>query len=180
MPFRLTLLMLLLFQLLALPAHAGKFNLFESDSDPVEEEKKSWDELQVPLPAYPGLPDAIAFEVPPARPAKFFVDPKSIAVGADGVVRYSLIAQSSSGVLNVSYEGMRCETREKKVYAVGIKDGAWSPNKFAKWTAIPDSPRDPQHNFLYDDFFCPQADIVDNANEAISALRNGINPRAQH
>lgn len=173
---RLSLCIFLIVQLLGMPAYAAGFSLFEAD---FEEEKKSWEELQAQLPAYPDLAQAIAFEVPSARPTQFFIDPKSIAIGADGVVRYSLIAQSSSGSLSVSFEGIRCETREKKLYAFGRKAGDWSRNKFAKWEEIPGRARDPQHNFLYDDFFCPDASIVDTPKEAISALISGIHPRAK-
>ena len=176
MPLRLLLTSLTLLQLLCMPAYAVGFGLFDTDFDA---EKKPWDELQAQLPTYPDLALALAFEVPSARPTQFFVDPKSITVGADGVVRFSLIAQSASGVLNVSHEGLRCETREKKLYAFGRKDGTWSRNKFAQWEAIPSPTRDPQHAMLYNDFFCPQTDIVRDAGEAISALNSGIHPRAR-
>lgn len=174
--YRYSLWVLLAAQLLAAPAHAINFSLFESD---FEEEKKPWDELQAQLPAYPNVSQALPFEVPPSRPAQFFIDPKSISVGADGVVRYTLITQSSSGSLQVSYEGIRCETREKKLYAFGRTTGEWSRNRFAKWQEIPSTTRDPQHNFLYNDFFCPESFIVDSPEEAVSALVNGIHPRAK-
>jgi len=174
---RFSLNIFLVAQLLSMSAYAGGFNLFESD---FEEEKKPWDELQAQLPAYPDLAQALAFEVPSARPTQFFIDPKSIAIGADGVVRYSLIAQSSSGSLSVSFEGIRCETHEKKLYAFGRKVGDWSRNKFAKWETIPGATRDPQHNFLLNDFLCPGELIVDTPKEVISALITGIHPRAKH
>ncbi len=160
-----------------MPAYAGILGIFDTEFD---EEKKPWEELQAQLPVYPDIAHALPFEVPSARPTQFFVDPKSIAVSTDGVVRYSLIAQSSSGVLNVSYEGIRCETREKKLYAFGRENNTWSRNRFAKWEAIASPTRDPQHSALYNDFFCPQADIVSTNKEAISALERGINPRAEH
>lgn len=149
--------------------------LFEEEFDA---DKKPWEELQAQLPAYPNITQALPLDVASARPTLFFVDPKSIAVSEDGVVRYTLIAKSSSGVLNVSYEGIRCETREKKLYAFGRKDSAWSRNRFAQWEGILPS-RNPQQNVLFTDFFCPQADIVRNAQEAISALERGIHPRAE-
>lgn len=176
MPLRLLLIALSLLQLLCLPAYAAKSSFFEPDFD---EDAKPWEEIQAQLPAYPNLAEAIAFEVSPALSAKFFIDPKSITVSADGVVRYSLIAQSSGGVLNVSYEGIRCETSDTKLYAIGRKENLWARNKYAKWEDISGSVKDPRH-VLYQDFFCPRGIIVDNANEAISALKNGIHPRAQN
>ncbi len=175
MPSRLLLISLTLLQLVCMPVYAARPSLFEADFD---EEKKPWDEIQAQLPIYPDLSIALPFEVP-SRPARFFVDPKSISVGTDGVVRFSLIAKSSSGVLNVSYEGIRCETRERKLYAVGRTDGTWSRNRYAKWDDILTSAKDPQHFLLYNDFFCPEFDIVRDAAEAISALQSGIHPRAK-
>lgn len=157
------------------PACAAGLGLFESDFD---EEKKPWTELQAQLPAYPALAQALPFEVPAAGHAAFYIDPKSIVVSPDGVVRYSLIVKSARGALNVSHEGLRCETREKKLYAFGRPDNTWSRNKFAKWEEIPSPTRDPQHNALYGEFFCPQSEIVNNANEGISALIRGSHPRA--
>jgi len=177
MSLRLLFVLLSLLQVICMPAHAGILGIFDSEFD---EEKKPWEELQAQLPAYPNIPHALPFEVPSARPTQFFVDPKSIVVSADGVVRYSLIAKASSGALNVSHEGIRCETREKKLYAFGRPDGIWSRNRFAKWEEIPSFTRDPQHNLLYSDFFCPRADIVSNVQEAVSALERGINPRAEY
>lgn len=174
--YRFSLCILLASQLIALPVHAAGFSLFEAD---FEEEQKPWEEVQAQLPAYPDAAQAITFEVPSSRPAQFFVDPKSISVGADGVIRFSLIAKSTSGTLNVTYEGLRCETREKKLYAFGRKAGEWSRNRFAKWEALPVSARDPQHHHLADEFFCPDGSIVDSADEAISALISGIHPRAK-
>ena len=176
MPLRLLLISLSLLQLICMPVYAESWGFSESDFD---EEKIPWEELQAQIPAYPEIAKAIRFEVSPAIRTQFFIDPKSVAVGADGVVRYTLIAQSSSGVLNVSYEGMRCETNEKKLYAFGRTDGTWSRNRYAKWAAISPT-RDPQQNMLFNDFFCPLSIIVRDADEAVSALKNGINPRARN
>ncbi len=176
MPIRLSFVVLLLLsQLLSLPAQAGFLGIFDDEFDA---EKKPWEELQAKLPAYPNIAQALPLEVASARPTQFFVDPKSIAVSEDGVVRYSLIAKSSSGVLNVSYEGIRCETREKKLYAFGRQGSAWSRNRFAKWEGVLPS-RNPQQNVLFTDFFCPRGDIVRNTSEAVSALERGIHPSAE-
>lgn len=157
------------------PVCAAGLGLFESDFD---EEKKPWIELQAQLPAYPALAQALPFEVAAAGHTTFYIDPKSIVVSPDGVVRYSLIVKSARGALNVSHEGLRCETREKKLYAFGRPDNTWSRNKFAKWEEIPSPTRDPQHHALYGEFFCPQSESVSDANEAISALIRGGHPRA--
>ena len=157
------------------PALAG-WGDFEYNFD---DDSKPWREIQAQLPAYPDLKTALPFFVSAATDNKFFIDPKSISVGEDGIVRYTLIVQSPSGVLNVSFEGIRCATHEKKLYAFGREDNTWSRNRYAKWTPIKYEDLNRQHHVLYDDFFCPDAIIVKDANEAISALKRGLHSYAK-
>ena len=159
---------------LPLTAYAawGEFDI-DFDND------KPWQELQAQLPAYPKVEESMKFFVSAASDNDFFIDPKSISVGEDNVVRYSLIVRSPSGVLNVSFEGIRCSTHEKKIYAYGRASGEWSRNKYARWLPIKYEDRNRQHHMLYDDFFCPREIIVKDPAEAIYALRQGIHPRAE-
>jgi hypothetical protein len=142
----------------------GQFE-FEFDSD------KPWVELQSRLPAYPKEDAYIPFYVSATTANRFFVDGKSVSVGDDGVVRYTLIVKSPSGALNVTFEGMRCETAEKKVYAFGRDDGTWSKARFSKWEPIVYKDRNRQHHMLYDDFFCPDFMPVSSPQEAIRKLK---------
>lgn len=156
-------------------AHAG-WGDFEHDFD---EEVQPWKEIEAQLPAMPKVADSIPLFVSAATDNEFFVDPKSVSVGEDGVVRYSLIVRSSGGALNVSFEGIRCSSHEKKLYAFGRPDGSWSRNKYAKWSPIEYKDRNRQHHMLFDDFFCPGYLIVKDAAEAVYALKRGIHPQAE-
>lgn len=157
-----------------LAAWAG-WGEFDMDFD----NEKPWVELQAQIPAYPKLENALPFIVSGATDNKFFIDPQSISVGEDDVVRYTLIVKSPEGVLNVTFEGISCRSREVKLYAFGKADGTWSRNRYAKWSPIAYQDRNRQHHMLYDDFFCPREISVKDANEAIFALKNGIHPRAE-
>jgi hypothetical protein len=128
-------------------------------------------EAAVALPAYPGAAGLIEFFVAATSEFRFFVDAASVSVGADGVVRYVLVARSASGVDNVSFEGMRCATGEVRLYALG-RDGAWA-GKPGPWRAI--EPRSVQrwHNALYREYFCPQREPIASAREGVEALRRG-------
>ncbi len=64
------------------------------------------------------------------------VDPASISVGTDGVVRYVVVAQSDSGTVNAIYEGLRCNTAESTVYA-RHSGGQWAPAPDREWKAHP-------------------------------------------
>lgn len=169
-----------LFLLLTLPLFVASTALaawgdfeFEFDSE------KPWVELQARLPAYPKLDDALPFFVSSATDNTFFIDPLSISVGEDNVVRYTLIVKSPEGALNITFEGVRCGTGEYKIYAFGHPDGQWSRNRYAKWSPIRYQDRNRQHHVLYDDFFCPGGLIAKDANEIIFALKRGIHPRAE-
>lgn len=107
---------------------------FENDFD---ENAKSWQEIQAQLPPYPQAESLVEFSVSSATSNRYFIDYNSIHVGADGVVRYSVLIRSPSGAQTVSFEGMRCATGERKLYAFGRPTGEWSRNRYAKWEAIP-------------------------------------------
>lgn len=107
---------------------------FENDFD---ENAKSWQEIQAQLPPYPQAESLVEFRVSSATSNRHFIDYNSIQVGADGVVRYSVLIRSPSGAQTVSFEGMRCATGERKLYAFGRPTGEWSRNRYAKWEAIP-------------------------------------------
>ncbi|WBY00841.1 CNP1-like family protein [Ramlibacter tataouinensis] len=63
------------------------------------------------------------------------VDPASISLGADGVVRYVVVARSDSGTVSALYEGLRCNTAESTVYARSSGD-QWSPVADREWKPI--------------------------------------------
>ena len=135
-------------------------------------------EAKVPLPQYPKPENYLPFEVSATTAFSFFVDAKSISVGSDGVVRYTLIAKSPEGVLNVSFEGMRCTDGEFRVYAFGSTGNSWYEVRNSKWEAIRASPRNAQRAVLYRDYFCPVTGDIGTAEEGVRALKSGGNPRA--
>ena len=68
----------------------------------------------------------------------FAIDPDSISIppGPDAEVRYTMKATSQQGAVNISYEGIRCDNRQKIIYAVGRSDGSWSLTRSPEWTPI--------------------------------------------
>ena len=146
------------------------------DSQVQYEEQKAWTEQEAKLPAYPKDADLLPFFVSAATDNRFFIDAKSIAVGKDGVVRYTLVVKSASGAVNVSFEGMRCATGQVKAYAFGRGDGTWFAARHPDWRTIVYKDRNRQHHVLFDDFFCPGGIAVGSPKEAVEALRRGQNP----
>lgn len=136
--------------------------------------RPNWAEGEFVLPAAPKPASLVPFYVSASTENRFFVDAQSLTVGSDGVVRYVLVVLASQGARNVTFEGMRCETRERRVYATGRLDGSWSPARNKEWVKVSEATTNRQHAALFQDYFCPDGVIVRNAAEAKAALlKNG-------
>lgn len=156
--------------LLAITACTGPIRIPEDDL-----EGKPWDVQKALLPPYPKEANLLRIYVGSATPFAFFVDPASVSVGRDRIVRYTLIARSSSGATNISYEAMRCETYESKIYAFGRLDGTWVRARNQQWSPYSRYETDP-HLVLADDFYC-SVHGAKTAEEAVQALVRGNGPR---
>lgn len=151
------------------PGNTGK-----SDWE-TEQEKRDWREADVPPPPPAGSGEMLAFFVSAASDYRFFIDSASLALGRDGVVRYTLIVRSPLGVESVTYEGIRCATREVKTYAYGGADRSWSVRPGA-WRRIEARSVQRWHDALWREFFCPRGIAIDSAAEGIDALKRGGHP----
>ena len=143
------------------------------------QQENRWTEAEAKPPSAPQEDGLLPFQVSAATDNRFFVDAASLQVGVDGVVRYVLVVKMPGGATNVSFEGIRCVTREVKVYALGRADGSWADARMAAWRPIPKPRANRQHNVLFDDFFCPRGSPVRDVEEAILALKQGMHPRAR-
>lgn len=138
-----------------------------------EYETKRWEEIEAALPPSPKAENLVPIFVSAATDNRFMVDSESISVGADGVVRYTLVVQSPSGARNVSHEGIRCESAERRLYAFGRADGSWSKARSNQWVRIQGSTLNRQHAALYGEYFCAGGIPVRDAAAAHAALRAG-------
>jgi hypothetical protein len=96
-----------------------------------------WKEADAPPPAALKLDGLIPIDQPGSS-LHFGVAPGSVTVGSDGIVRYVVVAKSSSGAVNAIYEGIRCSTGQFRVYARYNPSGSWVPNKDPLWRSIHD------------------------------------------
>lgn len=155
--------LILLLSLLALPALAAdnpmiwgenaNWGQFEYEFD----DTAKWNEVQHQLPPYPKPENFIPITLGARSGNEFFVDYASVSAGADGVVRYGMVVRSPSGAETVSFEGMRCVTGERKLYAFGHKDdkgGEWSRNRHAKWEPIQGRSLNDFRRELFYHYFC--------------------------
>jgi hypothetical protein len=142
---------------------------FDEDYD---DESKPWQEIAVQLPPAPKNEDLLPFYVSPTATQKFFVDAKSISVGSDNVVRYTLVSISQEGAKNISYEGIRCATFEKKVYAIGQEDGSWVRSRRNQWDGIIRGYANRQHAALAKDYFCENTTVAGKAEAIVYRIKN--------
>jgi len=158
--------------LLAQPALAQWSGWDYNNDRPVERFK----ELEVKLPEYPQADDLLSFDAGAASSHEFYIDSKSLNVGTDGVVRYTMVVKTSGGTTNVSYEGMRCDLRQVKIYATGRTNGTWARARDSQWTAIRARTVNNQHAVLFRDYFCglkTDKTPVARVQEALQLLRTG-------
>ena len=159
---------ILLALLLCLPfaAHA-EWGEFEHEFD----QDKPWFELATQLPAYPKTENLIPFSVSSATRNKHFIDANSVSVGEDKVIRYTVVVEAAGGAKNVSFEGLRCESGERRLYAYGHPDGTWSKARNAGWEDIKLRSLLSYRKALYEDHFCPDGIHVKDGKEAVESLR---------
>lgn len=137
-----------------------------------------WQEEESSLPAYPQDKDLVEFYVGPLASSRFLVDAATLEVGNDGVVRYTLVVKTAGGATNVSREGIRCDTREYRLYASGRADGAWAKARSDNWRPFGNAERNRYHEALSKDLLCPNGAIIGSVEEGRKALRLGRNPSA--
>jgi hypothetical protein len=121
----------LLALLLVLAAGAAHAQLVDTDPDAVESE--------APPPPALRTEGLIPLEIPRTT-LRYGVDPASVSVSKDGVVRYVVVATGSGGAVNGLYEGIRCRTGEVKTYARYLPGAGWTPAQGALWHALQDPP----------------------------------------
>ncbi|MGB4466821.1 MAG: CNP1-like family protein [Azovibrio sp.] len=141
-----------------------------------EFEEKPWEEIAVQLPPFPKDENFLSFYVSPTATNRFFLDTESLSVGSDGVVRYVLLALSDSGVRNITFEGMRCQTREWRIYAVGRPDGGWSKARSNQWKPVREQVTNRQHAALFTDLLCPDGVIAFRVSDILRALKKEGRP----
>jgi len=144
---------------------------FDDEDDDTEAPTKGWQEMAVQLPPAPQAADLIDFYVSPLATATSYIDIKSLTLGSDNALRYTLITKTSGGATNISYEGIRCETFEKRVYAFGRPDGTWSPSHQKAWKQIVDAGGNRQDAALYKAYFCEGGMVAGNLSAITNRLR---------
>lgn len=148
------------------------FRHFEEDDEP------QWQEGETTLPDFPRDENLLEFYVSAGTSNRFYIDGRSISPGADGVVRFALVVKTAGGATNVSFEGIRCDALETRLYATGI-NGAWVKARNSAWKPIENKPVNGYYAALSRNYFCPSLLPIQTAEEGRDALRRGKHPNAR-
>jgi hypothetical protein len=92
----------------------------------VETDNPDWKESNAPTPPVFSAEKLIPLDMPPYVTLKVGIDPATLTITPDGIVRYVVVTRNVSGSVNAMYEGIRCATGEVKTYARASGTGAWS------------------------------------------------------
>ncbi len=95
-----------------------------------------WKEIEAPPPPAFSTDRLIPIEMPRYVSLRFGVDPATIAVTSDGIVRYVMVASNASGSTTAMYEGLRCASGEVKTYARYSANGQWHPVLNPEWQGL--------------------------------------------
>ena len=111
-------------------------------------------EKEAPLPAFPVMKNLLTVDTGPTARQAFAIDPASLSIADQYVVRYTVVATSSSGAKNVSFEGINCMSMQFKRYAYGTRDGKWVRPREEKWAPISSMAQNQFHHTVRQFFFC--------------------------
>lgn len=102
-------------------------------------DEEDWKETEVPAPPAFQKNGLLRIDMPPYVTLTVGVDPATLSLSADGVVRYVVVAVNASGSVTALYEGIRCATDQVKSYARASEDGRWVMTKAPTWRGLSDN-----------------------------------------
>lgn len=98
-----------------------------------------WKETEAPpAPAF-NKDRLIPIVMPHYVTMQFGVDPTTLVITPDTIVRYVVVASNAAGSISAMYEGLRCATWEVKTYARLASNGQWSPVPNPQWQGLGDN-----------------------------------------
>lgn len=148
----------------------------EAFNDVEEKPEAAWKEDDFAFPPMPREENLIEYYVSATATAHYYVDWTSILAGtSDKVVRYVSVIKTAGGARNVSFEGVRCDTSEMRLYATANAEGVWSKARHSEWRRV-NKARNPQQYALNYIYFCPDFMPIKTREEGRDALQNGGHP----
>jgi hypothetical protein len=98
----------------------------------------AWQADSLPLPTLATLqPQWIELAPPVTVKQRLFIDSSSLQLAADRSIRYALRQVSSSGIDNISWDGLQCNERTQRSFAFADQVGQrWIESQRADWRRL--------------------------------------------
>jgi hypothetical protein len=136
-----------------------------------------WKEEAPPTPPVFSKDALVKIDMPPHVSVAVGVDPNTIVVGPDGVVRYVVVMVNVSGSVNAVFEGIRCASDEVKTYARWSTSGTWNVLTEPAWKGINDN-MPSKHAYAFARQGACDARIASDKDTIIRTLKSGKKPAA--
>jgi hypothetical protein len=98
-----------------------------------------WKESEAPPPPAFNQEQLLPITMPSYVSLKFGLDPATLRITPDGIIRYVVVASNAMGSVSAMYEGIQCATWKVKTYARYPSSGQWSIVKDPKWQNLADN-----------------------------------------
>lgn len=160
------------------PVNAGEVSEGDDMTDPADIPKDTevyqWQEQNERLPELPKPENLISFSVSNRSydNYRYSVDTASLSIGEhDGVIRYTVVITSRSGVRNLRFEAIRCESGEYKTYAYAVDGSNFRAYTAPKWQEISREGSGRYRYTLFDEYYCRNHDTVTTLDDILQTLR---------
>jgi hypothetical protein len=162
-------------------------NAFVTGAEPAPgasiRDPEPWRENRVRLPAWPVADQLIPLALQTASPFQYFIDSQSLQTDTDDVIRYTLIAESTTGgARNIAYEGIRCTPHGAyRIYAYGY-DEQFHRAEQTDWQSLANAAtRYPAQYALWRHYLCvPRLFQPRSRQQQLRFLRQGRVPEYNH
>lgn len=140
-----------------------------------DDEEAPWVEKATEAPKTFSIEKLQPFTVSQGSSLTFGIDPETLTVGEDWVVRYVMVARSASGALNVLYEGIRCQSAEVKTYARWDNNrSAWHTPNNSEWKALAFGGATRPAMILAMEGLCSGTAVNGNPRKMLATLKTGM------
>lgn len=133
----------------------------------IEEPSDNWLEQEGELPAYPEKGNLLEVDAgTEGLQYTVYLDKPSLTKGDDGVVRYTVVLVSSTGVWNVTHEGLHCGERKYRRYAYGVDD-KWQPLLDSSWSPLRGNGANQYRLVFYEKYICDPTRLEQSARQIL-------------
>jgi len=130
-----------------------------------------WQESEAPAPPAFNPEKLLPLDMPPYVTLKFGIDPATLSITPDGIVRYVVVARSDSGANTAFYEGILCAKGEVKSYARTQSDGQWRAVAKPQWRALNDNQPSPHARVFARQGACDGSTAASSVTDIVRAMK---------